>query len=215
MTTNLTVNILPCLDQKKSEKDHTNYCGYYALYNSKHLLEGSTQNLLIRKSFTDFFKNALEKVGVKTNYDNLSESELQKLIKQFSLKNLYVIPMKSFFEYVSSDFALPLSAILENGQATKNALKDFASKKIKILTFVAGLAYSGGHWVAMRISRMSKNDITIDVADSLHKVSWYTRNLVISRIIPFYFAALGKWDKDLWKEIVKLNGLSKKVTIKV
>ena len=190
----LSINgqVVPSLQQARSDENSTNYCGYYALYNALMFCGHDDTARLNRADFIRFFEVCLQVIGhIRGHgpYDNLSAQELRTIIDQ-NLREapIAVVEMTGLVMAVQHP-ELTLEQVLDNDQRSAELLLDFINGRLPELSIIAGLGAGFGHWIAIHATRTSEGDVSIRVADSLHQINFYNdQAMVDERILPFYAA---------------------------
>ncbi len=183
----ITGQVVPSLQQARSAEDSTLFCGYYALFNALGFLQPDIQRLN-RDQFAAFLGNCLQAIGElrhKGPFGNLSVQELRAIINQnFVQLPLVVVEMQAIAQAVQ----YPETELNEafDDQRTADLLRQFISRQLNSLSIVAGIGDRNGHWIAIYATR-NEGTVSIQVADSFHRVQEYTSTAMIrTRIEPFY-----------------------------
>jgi|GEM_PF-3762732 len=180
---------IPALSQKESFDEHSNYCGYYALYNaiclSKLTQEQITrlstnavstatfdqikEEILSREAFIKNFKKWIsKKKGNKPKFDMLATDEiraLSKIIHTLINKNFGVLdrleelPEEFQDENYKKDYR-------ENYKDIFEQIEKIKTSQNKHITLIINTSTRGSHWLAIRLDNIDSKKI-ITIADSI------------------------------------------------
>lgn len=208
----VTIMLLPCLQQARSAKFQTNYCGYYSIFNALQLQGNAPADQLVaptsenRKKFRQYFErwlnidqqyrtrtNLLEASSNK-NLSNIGDDEINDIID----KNHLNVPATSLYPLIIE--LTSLSVLSEILPTQYGPLFDFSkSTGAQSISFIAGSASKEGHWFAIKAERDTQGNLILYVADSLHLPSWYDEYQVITRILPYAYLLMGALDIETAK----------------
>lgn len=185
---------LGALGQARSIEEHTNYCGYYTVYNIKCLTQGGQgvqERLLDRAAFAALFSTLLQQIKNLRHhgpYDNLSEDEIEKLLQSQGVSDeQYVFIMQPHVgvacEFTELTKAIAQSGITPAAIKTVAAFKDGRSNNLFIIFNVGG---TGAHWVSIYAHRDEGGIINFSVVDSLNLVDWKDDRIINERLVPLY-----------------------------
>lgn len=208
----ILVQQLPALIQKISERDTTNYCGYYAAYNLW-CLKNNGNDLLNRELFARKFHAMLAQVSVLRGAHFAFDAEfirslgghipgkyeeLQEIIGMGTLEKESEISylLTNIFGIEKNEYvvlSLQHGTIL--GDSSNSALKNFQQNKSNSLFVLLNLSK---HWIALKVHRLATdfspdNKIILKagttlftITDSLNNRDWTSPEIMENYLIPLY-----------------------------
>ena len=184
--------VVPSLQQARSDDDHTNFCGYFALHNAVGFFAQPAAARLNRADFIPFFRDCLQAIHESRGqgpYSNMSAQELRDIVdRHLGDAPIAVVEMAGLAAHVQFP-ELELGQALDDDQRAAELLQNFINGAIPALSIIAGLGDGFGHWIAIHAMRTPQGAVSIKVADSLHPVNFYNDpDMVAQRILPFYLA---------------------------
>jgi hypothetical protein len=228
---NVTVYIVPTLQQARSETQHTNYCGYYAIFNALRLAKTNnpagavaptqenreifltyfSQWLAIDKEYRQEPLKKFKETAENSNLSLINDDEIMEIITKSKLPVTFS-PLQTIME--DSSFK-DLAEIMPNQYGTLYAFSNSITPGT--ICFIGSTSSSDGHWFAFRVDRDTVGNLTFYIADSLQRTEWYDDEyLLITRILPYAYLLLGQLDagvKAQFESIHPVSTFTKKPTI--
>jgi K+/H+ antiporter YhaU regulatory subunit KhtT len=184
---------LPALGQARSVDEHTNYCGYYTVYNTVCLLraDNMVDALLARAEFSEMFFDMLRNVKSKRKsppYDNLAEDEIEDLLRMQKVSSTEYVCVEQKSLGGPCDFTDISRGIEASGQVPEayKTIEAFKTKRTNNLVVIFNVGGKGAHWVAIQVQRHRDGVIRFMVVDSLNMVNWKEDRIIEERLVPLY-----------------------------
>lgn len=184
---------LPALGQARSVNEHTNYCGYYTVYNTVCLLQSDNvvEALLARARFNTMFLAMLREIKNKRKtppYDNLAEDEIEDLLRMQKVSDTEYVCVEQKSLGGPCDFTELTKAIEASGSvsAARRTIETFKGARSDGFVAIFNVGGKGAHWVAIKVQRHSDGVIRFMVTDSLNLVNWKDDAIIKERLVPLY-----------------------------
>lgn len=185
---------LGALGQARGLSEQTNYCGYFAVYNTTCLAKGPErlqERLLNRAAFAAMFEGMLKTIKSKRGhgpYDNLAEDEIELLLQSQGIsERQYVFitqpRLSGPCEYTELTRIIQQSGHMPAAYAIVAAFKVARTNDLFIIFNVGG---THAHWVAIHAQRIAGGVIQFVVVDSLNLVAWTDEQIIAERLGPLY-----------------------------
>lgn len=225
---NVTIHIVPAMQQARSEQYHSNYCGYYAIYNAisfaKNAISlikyefnapifaaGSVDPKQNRNHFAKIFPlwlNTIEKYREKSktliteqnkNLSQISDEEILEILKPIRVP-LDFVPMPTFMQQTS------LTQLADILPEQYRPLYLYSQQNGPISISIIGSSNSyDGHWFALRADKDRDGNLTLYIADSLHTPQWYDDYKIITRILPYAYILMNSLDDNTKAQFNKIK----------
>jgi len=174
---------IPALIQKISDNDATNYCGYYAAFNT--WCFANNYNHIDRDLFAAHFRTMLQIIQNERRnmqLDNLEDTEIEMLLeKTFNIQPRTYICLGN-----KNQVIMPTGTTSNWYQDAGQRIPLLEAFKQKAVNQLLVLYYIGEHWVAINIKRNGQGKINFIVADSLNTVNWQAEEIIKDRLLPLY-----------------------------
>jgi hypothetical protein len=184
---------LPALGQARTVGEHTNYCGYYTVYNTVCLLRADNivDALVARAEFNKMFFAMLRDVKSKRKappYDNLAEDEIEDLLRMQKVSDTEYVYIQQKTLGGPCEYTDISKGIEASGQvpAAYKTIEAFKAKRSNSLVVIFNVGGKGAHWVAIKVQRHDDGVIRFMVVDSLNTVNWTEDRIIEERLIPLY-----------------------------
>lgn len=184
---------LPALGQARTVDEHTNYCGYYTVYNTVCLLRADNivDALVARAEFNKMFFAMLRDVKSKRKappYDNLAEDEIENLLRMQKVSDTEYVYIEQKRLGGPCEYTDISKGIEASGQvsAARKTIEAFKAKRSNSLVVIFNVGGKGAHWVAIKVQRHDDGVIRFMVVDSLNTVNWTEDRIIEERLIPLY-----------------------------
>jgi len=191
--------VLCQLPHPESLAESTNWCGYYAAFNTFCFVNGQKQQMNDRRFFANKFREWLisisnirnHKQGPRNNepvgyYDNLNVEEIQTLLDHDGCMNTYAViacDQQCSYGGKAALSAVGVSSSAGADPIEKMIIDDFKQKNSDNLVILYSHA---GHWAAIHVGRDRDNHLIFEIADSLAKTDWTSDHIIRERIMPLY-----------------------------
>ncbi len=185
----------PSLCQRRTKSEQTNLCGYYAIFNAREL--ASERDPVNRNKFVQNFATMLQFIAKERKlkapysideFDNLSDEEIIKLLKEQNLINKILLIDQNLFNAI--DGGTSLNSLPEFGfdEQQIKIFKDFVTNESDEILLIYLVPVGTNHYITIKVERSlvkKENFLTFYIYDSLGK-NYLEQHMIENRILPLY-----------------------------